>query len=497
MENIAHLNLHFAEGQKRSALPWLGILFAGSAALAAWLLIGPALGSGPYYKVGWHRTAYEYSTQIVLLFVPWALALLAWRKGARVSLGLLIGGAVLLHLMVLFAPLAQSQDFYQYLFYGKMQAVHGANPFVVNPNTFWADPWFPWIRWNTQPSVYGPAWILLSFSVAKAVGNHLILAFATLKLVILALDVAIMGMIVALARGKSDPHGWAGWGLLAFAWNPLVLITVPLAGSADVAVVAAFLGAILARRKGHQGLATVLLILASLVKVYAVIGLVLHLVLLARERGGRRAAGHVAGAAGLAALAYAPYWAGLSTFRGLIEASRITNLGLAGTFQRTVLGFVFQRAGVPHWDTAATVAVRVLGGALLLAAVVWAVRQCRDEHRLWWGALVVLTTYVLATPWFFYWYLLGPLALVAVLPRNRLTYPILTFSATSLIAVSLPWPPALSIVQAALRYGPPFAVFALQRFGRRAVEAERPAARVLLLPVPTGAIVPRATPAAK
>ncbi len=497
MATIERLKSRSAIGQPPSVLPWLGILFAGSAALGAWLLIGPALGAGPYYKVGWHRTVYVYSTQIVLLFIPWALALFAWRRGARASLRLLIGGAVILHLLVLFAPLAQSQDFYQYLFYGKMQAVHGANPFVVNPNTFWADPWFPWIRWNTQPSVYGPAWILLSFSVAKVVGGHLTLAFATLKLAILALDVGVMAMIVALGRGKADPRGSAGWGLLAFAWNPLVLITVPLAGSADVAVVAAFLGAILARRRGRNGLATVLLTLGALVKVYAVVGLVLHLVLLARERGGRRVVGHAAASAGLAALAYAPYWAGLSTFRGLIEASKITNLGLAGTLQRTVFGFVFQRSGIAHWDTAAAVAVRVLGGAVLLAATVWALRHCRDERRLWWGALVVLIAYVLATPWFFYWYLLGPLALVAVLPRNRLTYPILTFSATSLIAVSLPWPPAVSLVQAVLRYGPPVAVFALQRSGRATAEADRPRTEMVALPVPTGGVVPRATPAAK
>src|SRR5207244_9392225 len=102
--------------------------------------------AGPYYKVGWHRTAYQYSAQIVLLFIPWALALWAWRRGARASVRLLIGGAVLLHVLVLFAPLPQSQDFYQYLFYGKIQAIHGANPFVVNPNRFCADPWFPWIR---------------------------------------------------------------------------------------------------------------------------------------------------------------------------------------------------------------------------------------------------------------------------------------------------------------------------------------------------------------
>ena len=501
MAKVERFDVRSAAWQRPSILPWLGILFAGSAALGAWLLIGPALGPGPYYKVGWHRTAYEYSAQILLLFVPWALALLAWRRGARAHLRLLVGGAILLHLLVLFAPLAQSQDFYQYLFYGKIQAIHGANPFVVNPNRFWADPWFPWIRWNTQPSVYGPAWILLSFTVAKIAGSHLIVAFATLKLAILALDIAIMAMIVALGRGRADPDGAAGWGLLAFAWNPLVLITIPLAGSADVAVVAAFLGAMLARRRGRHGWVTLLLTLAALVKVYAVIGLLLHLVLLVRERGGRRTAAHAAAAAGLSVAAYAPYWAGLSTFRGLIEASRITNLGLAGTIQRTILAPLFQWAEFPHWEAAAGVAVRVAGGALLLAAAVWAVRQCRDERRLWWGALAVLTAYVLATPWFFYWYLLGPLALVAVLPRNRLTYPILAFSATSLITISLPWPAALSLAQTALRYGPPIAVFAWQRygreFGRDAVRDEVRPARVVALPIPTGAVASRAGPAAK
>jgi hypothetical protein len=123
------------EGQRGSVLPWLSVLFLGSAALGAWFLIGPALGAGPYYKVGWSRTAYEYSNQIALLFIPWGLALFAWSRGARASMGLLLGGAILLHLLVLFAPMPQSQDFYQYLFYGKIQAAHGANPFVANPST--------------------------------------------------------------------------------------------------------------------------------------------------------------------------------------------------------------------------------------------------------------------------------------------------------------------------------------------------------------------------
>src|SRR6266545_4828733 len=122
----------------------LAALFAGSLALGLFFLIRPMFGSAPYYKVGWRENTYKYSQQVLLLFVPYALALYAWHRGARISAWLLLGGAVLLHLVVLFAPLPQSQDFYQYLFYGRMQAAYHANPYVFQPqaNGMWLDNWY-------------------------------------------------------------------------------------------------------------------------------------------------------------------------------------------------------------------------------------------------------------------------------------------------------------------------------------------------------------------
>jgi Glycosyltransferase family 87 len=485
------------EGRGTALVPWLTLLFLGSATLGAWLLIGPLLGNGPYYRVGWNRTAYEFGNQVLVLFIPWALALFAWYRGARVSLRLLLVGALILHVLVLFAPPPQSQDFFQYLFYGRMQAVHGANPFVADPSLFWADRWFPWIRWNTQASVYGPAWILLTFSAVKVAGNNLAVAFATLKLAVLAMDVAIMFAIVALAKDRPDPQRAAGWGLLAYAWNPLVLMVVPLAGSADVAVACGFALAFLAHRRGRPWLATVLLTLAALVKVYALIGIVLYLVLLARQRGGRRAAGHAALATGLAALAYAPYWTGLSTFKGLFHAAGIVNTSLAGTVQRVVFAYLFHVAGFPHWYFWGQVVTRVLAGALLLAAVVWAIRRCRDEPSMWMGALGVLVAYVLLTPWFLYWYILTPLVLVAVLPRNRLTYPLLVFSATTWISMALPTPPMAWIVLTLLRYGPAFAVYFLQSPLEGELDPASPVSDVVRLPSGPGRPVPQSVPAAR
>ena len=146
---------------------------------------------------------------------------------------------------------------------------------------------------GTQASVYGPAWILLAFSAVKVAGNNLAVAFATLARR-LAMDVAIMFAIVALARAGRTLSGRPGGG----SWptpGTLVLMVVPLAGSADVAVACGFALAFLATGEGRPWLATVLLTLAALVKVYALIGIVLYLVLLARQRGVRRAAGHAAG----------------------------------------------------------------------------------------------------------------------------------------------------------------------------------------------------------
>jgi hypothetical protein len=482
-------------GERPRLRLWLALLFLGSAGFGLWFLIQPSLGVGRYYRPGFARSAYEYAQPLVFLFVPWALALWAWRRGDHVSMWWLVGGAVVLHVLVLFAPLPQSQDFYQYLFYGKMQAVHGANPYVVHPSVFRDDPWYIWIRWWDQPSVYGPAWTMLTFLIAKAFGGSLAASFVALKLVILALDLGVMAMIVTAARGRPADENGGGWGILAYAWNPLVLICVPLAGANDVALAAGFLGAYLARRRGRMWLTTLLLTLTALVKAYAAIGLILHLVLLARERGGREAARHGALAAAVAVVAYAPYWAGWATFRGLLNIAEMTNLSLAGMTAR-LIGSPLEALGIPA-SGPIELALRVVGAALLIAAVVWAIRRTRDEGSLWYGVLFVVLAYLFVTPWFFYWYIVAPLALVAALPRNRLTTPVLVFSGSSLIVlhfhpVLLNW-----TVQTALRYGLPLIPFVRSR-GRGTSAVSNRAARGegALRPIPlpsTAAIPPHAT----
>jgi hypothetical protein len=478
---------------------WLGALFVGSAALGAWFLIRPALASGPYYTVGYNRTTFEYSLQIILLFVPYGLALWAWGRGSRVPVWVLLGGAIILHVLVLLAPLAQSQDLYQYLFYGKMQAVHHANPYVAHPSVFWADPWLAWTswRWHGQTSVYGPLWMLVSLGVVKAAGDSLGLAFVLLKLVILGLDLGVMAMIVASGRRSPGGSDRSGWGLLVFAWNPMILVTVPLAGAVDIVVAGCFIGAVLARRRDRLGVASFLLALAALTKVYAAAPLLLHLVLVGRERGWFRAGRQATAVASVAAAAYAPYWAGFQTFRGILEATGLTNLSLAGTVQMLVVS-ALRSAGIrPPSFTAAL--IHALSACGLVAVIAWAIRRVRSERELWYGTLMVCAAYLYLTPWFLSWYAIGALALVAVVPANPLSLPVIAFSATSM---AVPWTlkrPADWLGTSLIRYVPPVAIFLRERrrTRRRTVTSPGTGGPVVTIPAPSTAALARSEPAAK
>jgi Glycosyltransferase family 87 len=449
--------------KRPAVLPWVVILFAGAAALGLYFLISPLFGPGAYYRLVLYRTTYGYAWQILLLFIPYGLALWAWWRGGRMSWKLLLAGAVTLHLIVLFAPLAQSQDFYQYLFYGRMQAAFHANPYVIQPQQYWQDAWYI-IRWPDQTSVYGPVWSLLSFAVAKAAGSSLTRAVVFMKLVILAMDLGIIWCIARLARDREDPDGATGLGLLLYAWNPLILITVPLGGLADVAVAAGILGAMVAMRRRRTWMATALLAAATLVKIYAGIALLLYLVLVARRRDRRELRNHTLFAAALAAVTFAPYWAGWRTFRGILNVADLSNKSLTGTIQRVLLE-VFRFVGVHAARADAAAVIRWTVFPLLLLATVWAVRRTESEHDVWYGTMVVLSLYVLLTPWYLYWYLVAPIALVAALPRNRFTLPVVAFSGTTFLVLRFaPWVLG-QVAQTTIRYGPPLALYRWE--GRR------------------------------
>jgi hypothetical protein len=150
--------------------------------------------------------------------------------------------------------------------------------------------------------------------------------------------------------------------------------------------------------------------------------------------------------------------------------------------------------GLPFASGNASVVVRVASISLLVGAIVWAVRRTRDDETLWRGAVVVMAAYLYLTPWSFYWYAVGLVALVSAVPRNKLTYPLLAFSGTQLTLVRFRPPLAAWTAQTVLRYGLPVLPMGIRCRADRVVR--RGSGRVSF-PVPSPHPISQRAPAAE
>jgi hypothetical protein len=82
------------------------------------------------------------------------------------------------------------------------------------------------------------------------------------------------------------------------------------------------------------------------------------------------------------------------------------------------------------------------------------VRSPRTRDEPWRAAALLFGAYVLLTPWYLYWHLVGLVALALNLEDRRLTCATLWFSASSLFVGSGSVTAGL-VVQSAARYLPP------------------------------------------
>jgi hypothetical protein len=435
-------------------------LLAAEAALGVFFLLRPALQPGPFYGPRPSNPT-SFWWLVLLAFLPYAAALRAARRGALPGPRALLGGVALLLALLVPAPPQQSQDVFQYLLYGRM-AADGVNPYVFSPSTF-DHPWRSHARWADATSVYGPAWTLATEAVARLAGGGLVVALLLEKALVAALTLAAAACLAAAAGAgpgatRPPPLDPAG-AVLAFAYNPLVLVAAGLGGHVDAALAACLAGALLASRRGRPLVATALLAVAALVKAYAALVLLAWLLVLARRRGGATAVGHAGVCAGLAVLGFARFWAGSGTLEALWRTGRQASASLTGGLARLLSGRWDVTAGATPAGTAiGLVALAVLGVAAwrLLGR---ARREAWQEEDAWRAGTALLVLNLFLTPWFLPWHLVAALALVAAVPAPVARPAVLVFSASA--GVALP-----GGVQTAARYLPPLA--AAWRARRRA-----------------------------
>jgi hypothetical protein len=290
------------------------------------------------------------------------------------ALLIILGGAVLFRVVLLPARSTPSDDVYRYQWDGRVQRAH-LNPYVVSPNSpgleWLQNPEHPEPPGEETPTIYPPL-SEFAFRLIETVPGY--------KRVSTILDLAsAVVLMLLLAAMKQPPHR-----VLAYAWNPTVLISFAMSGHCDSLAIVTFLAALFFLVTNRPALSMAALALSFLSKFFPVL---LLLTFLKRVR-----LAHVGVFVSLIFAFYVPFLgAGLHVLDGARNFARdwVNNASLFHLL-RFVAG---SRAGS-----------QVIAALMLLAAIGYLAK--RQAAPLW--SSLVLTGGVLllspaAFPWYFTW----------------------------------------------------------------------------------------------
>jgi hypothetical protein len=365
------------------------VLVAGAAAVA-WPASSPLVPEHRAADGGW---AWVYLALAAAAFAAYLVGVLVLeRLAVRTRAVVLLACAV--QIVPLAAPVLLSTDAYAYWDYGRIAAVHGANPYEETPLDFPEDPAFPFVGADLrdETSVYGPGFTLVSEAHAAVVGESadvaawLYKALAAAAMVVLALVAARLGRRPAFAA--------------AFVgWNPLLALHFAGGGHNDAWMAALVLAALAlgaSRRRSFAGAAW-----AAGIAVKWVPLLFLPLRLLEARRT-RRPVDHVGFAVAAAVVGAVAFWRyGWSW------------LGAFGPLGQNV---VEERASVSIPSRIAALGVPADAAVALFAvlfglAYLWLLREAwRGRARLALTAVLLLLATSFLRPWYAVWAL--PLAAV-------------------------------------------------------------------------------------
>ena len=319
----------------------------------------------------------------VVSFVAYATAAFLLRRSAA-PLVAVLALAVVVQLAPLFGPVLLSRDVYAYWAYGRIAAVHDANPYADVPAEFPDDPAVERMgtSWLEATTIYGPAWTLVATSVA-ATGDSSRAASLAFRGLAAASMLAIIGLAALLARNRPFAAAFVGW-------NPLLALHFAGGGHNDALMMALALGALALASRGRTGAAGVAWVGAISVKWVAVAFAGLT-VLGTRFRDRQLLAGLAVGGAAVAIASfvlYGPAWidatSGLSS-----QARRTGSLGLSGWLADL---------GLSHRATLALI------GAATLAVAVWLSWQAwHGRVRLGLAGVLLAALQGWLNPWYAVW----------------------------------------------------------------------------------------------
>ena len=357
------------------------------------------------------------------------------RLTQRQALALILVCTAIFGLTLVLLPSLPSDDIFSYILYGRISAVHGANPLISTPADFANDPFLSLVFWRDVRSVYGPVWLLLSAALAalgQAFGGSLALYVALFKLLGFAAHLTNAWLIwIILGRLAPDRRLQ---GTLLYAWNPLCLFEFCASGHNDAVMLTLLLLAVYCLLREWEVAALVLFGLSISVKYVPVVLVPFYLALVVRRlrasdmpwlRVGVAVAWRVGVVALVIALTALPFWAGPATLGALVLSPPAQQLGNspaeAISWPLRALAQAVGLAPNAARDLVNT-GLKVIGLFAFAALWLWQFRRTRSLEGMLiaWG-WTLLWYVLIASGWFWPWYVTWAVAVVALTPWRLLS----------------------------------------------------------------------------
>jgi 4-amino-4-deoxy-L-arabinose transferase and related glycosyltransferases of PMT family len=397
------------------------------------------------------------------------------RRTRRLSYGLIIAVTLISCLFYLLAPAHIATDMYSYESYGRLMAIHGANPYFVPPSAFPQDITFRWLYWTKTTSIYGPIWMLISAALAF-IGNPTQMSILLqYRCVALLAHLITTYLVYKGLRTLGRSERTVALGTLLYAWNPLVLVESVLGAHNDIVMVmflvAGFYWLAKAERnhiflqpRGYLP-PIIAFTLATLVKFSAAPALAVCVlaILFARIQADSKAgrliwwpalrSAIIASVIGLLLiiLPYSPFWIGHSAHD--IIATVTAQPSSAEAINSLLSTFVYYNDAHQLPAYLAILKSHKLWSLLNILAMLAPIaigclylRRKQDTRTI---ALIIIASFagfLITAPWFFSWYLtwiIGVVPFILPIEKSRFTRALLafslTFSATAFMAYYTTW----------------------------------------------------------
>jgi alpha-1,6-mannosyltransferase len=340
-----------------------------------------------------------------------------------IALIIILLSAVLFRLLLLPSRATPSDDVYRYQWDGRVQRAH-LNPYVVFPNSpgleSLKNPEHPEPPGEDTPTFYPPL---------SEIAYRLVETAAGYKRVSTLLDLASVVLLLLLLTAVKQPlHR-----VLAYAWNPAVLVAFAMSGHFDSLAIAVLLAALFFLLTRRQAASMFALALSFLSKFFPIL---LLPTFLKRVRPA-----YLAIFGSLVFALYVPFFgAGWHLFEGATNYARDW-LNNASLFHLFLLAARFKFIA------------ELVAGVIVVAAIVYLIRT---QAPPLWSSLVLTAAVVLVSPTAYPWYFTWSVPFLCFYPSAPWLLMSVTciLAYTPVIAFGADKPLGHSILMLALEYGP-------------------------------------------